>query len=414
MALDTKVLIRKRKEGVFDAFLKEKLVNIRYAYRGLVSSVKLTVLADAGGPPQVYVVFDQSCGLACLISALRAAVWRQLRAFCGVLVQIVVSAIQALVFAIVLCPLAALYMVGLYFSAAVSLWRLIEHYIIVTDASADAVDPSKANLKPALDVLYSLALAQGVLFCYKTIFSFSEKKIIKHVSDEYKFSNLARDPLLDYLEDTRIGCEKDVAFAGGKNLIVYAVELMESKSPDKYISGTRILDALISLQKPSWWSNYTRLLEQHRLMKQLLTGKIIDKLVQTLTLRGPYDRQTRVCSARILAHVAGEIHLDELPRGMQCIGSLLVTFQEYKTMETYERDWQLDRHGNLKNKEPTDKDSGYTYKVLVLLGLKIVEKFFFADEDNCRAMNRDTDGGVPTMIMAPVSYNGFHDDHHEE
>uniref|UniRef100_A0A0E0BTV8 Uncharacterized protein n=1 Tax=Oryza glumipatula TaxID=40148 RepID=A0A0E0BTV8_9ORYZ len=59
---------------------------------------------------------------------------------------------------------------------------------------------------------------------------------------------------------------------------------------------------------------------------ELLTGgDIIHKLVQTLSPRSsPYDR---------------EIHLEELPpRGLQCIASLLVTFQEYSGMETYERD----------------------------------------------------------------------------
>ncbi|KAF0889292.1 hypothetical protein E2562_022842 [Oryza meyeriana var. granulata] len=421
--------------GVFDSFLKEKLVNIRYAYRGLVSSVELTVLTEAGDLTglvtvsigELYDIFFGDERSRCSrwlhnVAVFCKLVWYGLRAFYGVLVQVVVAAVQAMVFAIILCPLATLYMVGLYISAALSLWRLVERdYIVIGDAAADAVDPSKANLKSALDVIYSIALAQGILFCYKTIFSLSERKIMEHVASNYKFSDLARDPLLDYLEETRMGCEKDVTFRRGRNLITYAVDLMESKSPDRYISGTRILDALIGLQAPSSRSKDSQLLEQHRLMKQLLTaGNIIHKLVQTLSLRGPYDRETRVCAARILAHVAGEIHLEELPRGMQCIASLLVTFQEYLSMETYERDWQLERHGKLLvlgYEDPTDRtthegDAG-GYKQLVLLGLHILGKLT-ADEHNCRVMSRDTDGGLVAMITAPVSSKGFHDDHHEE
>ncbi|EEC69461.1 hypothetical protein OsI_38654 [Oryza sativa Indica Group] len=74
------------------------------------------------------------------------------------LVGILVLLLQALVIAIILLPLALLYLFGLLVSTGLSMWRLIERDYGGEDGGA--------NLTPALNVLYSLALFQGVLFCY--------------------------------------------------------------------------------------------------------------------------------------------------------------------------------------------------------------------------------------------------------
>ncbi|BAF29998.1 Os12g0551200 [Oryza sativa Japonica Group] len=76
-----------------------------------------------------------------------------------------VTFIQAVVFAIILCPLAVLYLSGLVISTSLSLWRLIQHDYGDGDGSA--------NLTPALNVLYSLALFQGVLFFYQWVSYFA-------------------------------------------------------------------------------------------------------------------------------------------------------------------------------------------------------------------------------------------------
>ncbi|KAF0889296.1 hypothetical protein E2562_022846 [Oryza meyeriana var. granulata] len=164
-------------------------------------------------------------------------------------------------------PTASLYTSGLYISAAASLWRLVQRdYIVGGNAAAAAGDPSNANLKAALDVLYSLALAQGVLFLYKTIIRVTEPSIAQEMCAEYKFKRrgldptsnlvwddddhhksddeLARELVKDYLKETKSGCVKDVSFSKGWNLIQFAVELMESTKPDKYISGELVLQGL--------------------------------------------------------------------------------------------------------------------------------------------------------------------------
>ena len=68
------------------------------------------------------------------------------RSTASIVLALVISGIQALVLGVILCPVAVLYLLGMYISAGVSLWRLIEH-----DFGNDDGGP---NLKPALQVLY--------------------------------------------------------------------------------------------------------------------------------------------------------------------------------------------------------------------------------------------------------------------
>lgn len=77
--------------------------------------------------------------------------------------SLVLAVLQAMVFVILLCPLVAVYFFGLLISAGISVWRLRQLYY-----GSNASEPG--NVKQALAVLYSLALLQGVIFCYKFIF----------------------------------------------------------------------------------------------------------------------------------------------------------------------------------------------------------------------------------------------------
>ncbi|KAL6599905.1 hypothetical protein ACP70R_045556 [Stipagrostis hirtigluma subsp. patula] len=85
--------------------------------------------------------------------------------------------------------------------------------------------------------------------CYKTLYAFGEKKMVKTVAIRYKLDNEAHKFLQDYLDDTKVGCDTSPSLATGRNLTTYAVELMESRSPSEYISGLRILDNVIGLEE---------------------------------------------------------------------------------------------------------------------------------------------------------------------
>lgn len=78
-----------------------------------------------------------------------------------------------------------------------------------------------------------------------------------------------------------MGCEKDPSFARGRNLVTYAAGLMQSNSPDSYLSGARIIDTLII-----WFSSVTdqSVVESQRMLMNNMTGSAssgaIKKFVQ--------------------------------------------------------------------------------------------------------------------------------------
>uniref|UniRef100_A0ACD6ADH4 Uncharacterized protein n=1 Tax=Avena sativa TaxID=4498 RepID=A0ACD6ADH4_AVESA len=330
------------------------------------------------------------------------------------MVTFVVASLQALVFGIILCPLAALYTCGLHISGGISLWRLIQHDYGNTDG-----DPSKANMNPALDVLYGLALVQGALFSYRIILLLACGKVVNAVAMAYGFQGDAVTSVSDYLVTTGKVLAKDPSLSLGRNLITYAVKLMESESPDDDRSGTRILDTIITYavkntvkdallpsvadeyyhgtsRIPEYVLTSRRRLpppgEEHKgddmlmLIERLVgspsSSNIFHKLLKALDSRSPHpdDIKIRESSARIVAHLAGNIRLNQFPRGIVCISSLFDSSGQHE----HEVDG---------------------YKELVLQGLRIFGKLA-GDQENCRVIGRAN--GLVSMIMRPVSSDLLH------
>ncbi|XBH96726.1 hypothetical protein VPH35_087056 [Triticum aestivum] len=98
--------------------------------------------------------------------------------------------------------------------------------------------------------------------------SFARKGLASEVAEKYKMNGGAHKSVKKYLRETMIGCEKDLLFVKGRNLVTYAVGMMKSES-------------------------------------------------------SPHDEKMRGVAANIVAHLAGKIRLKRFPRGIQCIGSLL-------------------------------------------------------------------------------------------
>jgi hypothetical protein len=330
------------------------------------------------------------------------------------LLAVVLSVVQVFVLVIVLCPLAILYVFGLYLSARISLWCLIQHDYGNANGGA--------NLKPAINVLYSLAVSQGVVYGYRAIYDLMARTgVVKIVADYY---SLETDQVSEYLDETVAGCTKDPSFATGRNLITYAVDLlMDSKSRYGYISGVLILG-----RSPG-----------RGLIKELVTGStsfnhMIQRLLETFGPRNPYSTEIRLRAARIVATVAGSIHLDQFPQGMtiECVSSLLDTLEEYSWRpegyrrhtilpKEYERDWLLDEEElsysyfvNAIPRATEESDSRNPlqgYRGLVVLGLRILQKLA-ANENNYTVVSNTE--GLLSKAMAPLISDQLHGDHHDE
>ncbi|KAL5206862.1 hypothetical protein ABZP36_035071 [Zizania latifolia] len=308
------------------------------------------------------------------------------------LLAYVLLVLQLLVFAVILCPLAALYLFGLLITTGLSLWRLIQHDCGKEDSK---VDDTTKNLPPALNVLYSLALIQGVLFFYYNTSRLSGRRLANIIAGTYGFEEKDADgraAVIDYMRQTRNGCKKDPSSVRGRNLLTFAVALMKpesSPSSGDYISGARILDKLLEQNK---------LQEQHALIGQLVgssasSTQLMEKLLQTLCYTSSLDHGVRLLAARIVAHLASEITLARFPQGIRCIYSLL-------DMTTATSEQQQD-----DNDDSVQSDH---YKKLMVKGLDILYKLA-ATEPNRRIIINSTKGqNLLSKAMAPVSADLLH------
>ncbi|KAL6623627.1 hypothetical protein ACP70R_033506 [Stipagrostis hirtigluma subsp. patula] len=351
--------------GVFDSFRKERLRNIWHVFQGLVVSTLFNKFEERE---------SRSGSLRTFLASLPFLV-------AYTIVTAGKVSVQVMVFIIIFLPLATIYMFGLYISTGISLWRLIKRDYGVEDRGH-----GKTNLKAALDALYFLALLQGVLFSYKTLYGFGEKKMVKTVAIQYKLDDEAHNFLQDYVDDTKVGCDTNPSFATGRNLITYAVDLMESRLPSGYISGLRILDNVIGLEELKGGYNENQnlvrnrmLSDQKQLIKQLIgsasPSQVLHRVIRTLDLRSPYDLEIKEHAARMVFFFFDEIRLEQFPGGIQCITSLL----------------------NMRDQEE-----------LVLQGLRILQALA-ADEDNCRVMSNVR--GLLSSIKAPIGSELLHCNH---
>ncbi|KAL5205650.1 hypothetical protein ABZP36_033859 [Zizania latifolia] len=143
----------------------------------------------------------------------------------------------------------------------------------------------------------------------------------------YHFDNSTkesmREVLDNYLLETIDGCEKHPSFVKGRNLVTYAVELMDpmapSSSPANFSSGAQILDRLLERKQV--------LGQQHKLIKQLICfappSLVLDELLWILEGVEAADAKTRLCAARIISHLAGDLRPKQFPRAIHSVASLL-------------------------------------------------------------------------------------------
>ncbi|EEC69464.1 hypothetical protein OsI_38660 [Oryza sativa Indica Group] len=351
--------------GVFDVLLNEKLRHAVNSVDGFLVTMDMVFRCEDDE-------FDSGIQL-----------WRSLAGR-------LVTFIQAVVFAIILCPLAVLYLFGLVISTSLSLWRLIQHDYGDGDGSA--------NLTPALNVLYSLALFQGVLFFYQWVSNFAGKRLIEKVASKYWQNSKEaggararegawRKLVKVYMKKTKIRCEKDPSFLEEWNLVTFAVELMkpESKSSD-YVSGAMILDTILG-QKD--------LTAQHALIRKLVgsasSRKVMKKLLRSLRSASQYNRNIRVHAARIVSRLAGEISLASFPEALSCISSLLDT-------TTTEQQEQQQQDG--------DSAPSAHYRDLMVLGRVILQKLAAADEHNLFLIGKKQ--STISKAMLPVRKDLLH------
>lgn len=210
---------------------------------------------------------------------------------------------------------------------------------------------------------------------------------------------------------------QDPASIKGRNVVNYAVDLLDSKSVQDYLSGARMLDMFIK--------------QGVDLRSLLLPSRPkIQKLIDTLRWRSS-KREITECAARIVAHLAWDIDLTQYPGAIRCVSSLLDTTLPYwnnRQGENHQlpkskleqstaveqglvsRGKKLDQRGAKKRKGQEGDDQqgagdsctderGNGWNVLILQSLTILERLA-SDEHNCRDICATPD--LLPKIMAPI------------
>ncbi|KAL6623639.1 hypothetical protein ACP70R_033518 [Stipagrostis hirtigluma subsp. patula] len=315
---------------------------------------------------------------------------------------------------ILLCLLAPVPVVGLYISTGISIWRLIEHNYGNASGST--------NLGPSLYALYSLAVVQGVLYGYKTINAIGTRtKLAEFVASH---TSVDKELVLAYLDNTVSGCKKDSSFATGRNFVTYAVNLMmQSKSNASFIVGIRVLGQVI---QPGRCPRGRLFLAKHLLTRSASFPHLIQRLLETLGPRSPYSKEIREHAASIVALVTGDIHLEQFPRGIQCITSLLLDTSQESELSShlpkeYERGWLLEKFERdylvleLERPNPSQGDENNQllgYAKLAIQGLRILRKLA-VDHDNYKIIVNTKDL-ISMITNAPLISSQLHKDHHDE
>ncbi|CAL4899269.1 unnamed protein product [Urochloa decumbens] len=210
-------------------------------------------------------------------------------------------------------------------------------------------------------MFYSLLLLQGGLYVFWATWDLSGDYAAQSLSEYRQGIGLrdegwCRNYLARYLVDTRARCWREPASIRGRTLRHFALESLDSGSWEEIHAGVRWLDAMAK--------------QGEDLRPQLLPCRPrIQKLIEALGWRQPKRAiELRVAAARIVAHLARDIHLAQFPGALECISSLLQT------------------------RGPDNK--------LILQGLLILRRLA-SDHHNCTAICSSP--GLLRKIMAPLS-----------
>ncbi|KAJ1274249.1 hypothetical protein BS78_05G047800 [Paspalum vaginatum] len=347
--------------GVFNASLTQKLNYIGNSIN-VFPSLMLITLDKANEK------MNKVSGLGCLSVIIIKG-----------LVAFAAGVLQMLIFAIILCPLAFLYVYGIFISAGLSLARLIQR-----DYGDQA---NEGHLTSALHVLYSLAVLQGSVFAYRCLLRFWRQRLVNHVAKLYGLqedNKRARATVQEYLVETKAGCEKDPSSIKDRNLITYAMELMQSSNcPGNYFSGISVIGSTLIKRDDG------KLQGQQTRIKQLIgspsSSHLLLKLLHTLDPRNPHgSMESKLHAARIVAHLAGEIQLSQFPGMIRCIASLIDASQRLK-----------DDDGSAAASSTQLMEQG----LLILEGLA-------TDEGNCKIIS--STHGLLSKVMMPTSSDLLH------
>lgn len=244
-------------------------------------------------------------------------------------------------------------------------------------------DSDKRNRKSALIIFYSLALADASLFLLEKAYwewKVSVQKILDQVNKECELGESGLISITRFFYDAYSRCVNGSIFDGLKmDMTSFAMELLESSSPDEQLIGARILRKFSTIQCFS----------EDTLQKIGINLSVMGRMVEMLNWKDPQEEEIRYSAAEILSKLAGikqnSLRIAEIPGALESTSCLLHVSRSHTRAAD-----------EISEKRIIFDDENYGSWTFNHLGLQILKKLA-RDHDVCGKIG-NTRGLLPKII----------------
>ncbi|KAL2229847.1 uncharacterized protein LOC105171410 [Sesamum indicum] len=182
-------------------------------------------------------------------------------------------------------------------------------------------DSDKRNRKSALIIFYSLALAEALLFLLEKAYwewKVSVRRLLDSVNKECELGESGLISIRRFFYDAYSKCVNGSVFDGLKmDMVSFAMELLDSNSPDEQLIGARILRKFSTSPRFS----------EDTLQKIGINLSVMERLVEMLNWKDSEEEEIRYSAAEILLKLAGKrqnsLRIAGIPGALESISSLL-------------------------------------------------------------------------------------------
>ncbi|KAK2980770.1 hypothetical protein RJ640_002979 [Escallonia rubra] len=266
-----------------------------------------------------------------------------------------------------------------------SLMKLIKHIC------GDVGDANERNQQLALNIFYSLALAEALLFLLEKAYSewmFMHRKLLEEGDRERELEDLGPSSIIyvrKFFDDAFSACVNGSIFYGRqKDMVSFAMDLLVSNVLEDQLHGARILQKFAA--------NYH--FSYETLQKVGITTSVMVRLVEMLNWKAEEQEEIRQSAAEILVKLARRKHKPLQVAGILGVMESISSLLDHSRDSGSESDEIPARTSNSLLDD--SRDSVYDYLNFIILGLRILKKLS-RDLGSCGKIG-NTRGLLPKII----------------
>ncbi|CAN6452805.1 unnamed protein product [Victoria cruziana] len=232
----------------------------------------------------------------------------------------------------------------------------------------DPHTPEAQNRASALNIFYSLALAEALVFLIEKGYwewKVSIRKFLEQVNQQCGFDDCGIAWIRRFFYDAYSKSVEGSIFDGLKmDLLTFAAEMLQSNSVDEQLTGARMLAKFTESERFSADA-----------FRRISTSMpVMERLVEMLSWSNHKEEEIRKLAAQIVSKITGKkqnsLRIAGIPGALESISSLL-----------YMGNASISDDGILQKGIVMD-EPGYEYSAFNLLGLRILKRLA-NDHENC-------------------------------